>query len=350
MKNLWINVVDRLEAGEELVVMKVIQHKGSTPRGSGAWMVVGNDGQSMGTVGGGKLEADVLASAADAFKKKRPSICKLDMTQSELTSTSMICGGKVEVLVDYLKMDDFQKDFYREMRQCLENREKTWLVTRLDTNGPYGLWTRHYLVKRNKNVIGDVDDPRTLGEAECELFSRIEKPSLVEIDGKQYWVEPLLTVKRLLLFGAGHVGKATAMVADLAGFETLVIDDRQAFLNREIFPETVELHWVEDFTRCLESQSIDEDSYIVIVTRGHMHDRDVLAQALKTDAAYIGMIGSRKKRDTIYKNLMESGFEESDIKRIHSPIGIDIKAETPEEIAVSIVAELIQVRAEKAET
>jgi len=137
------------------------------------------------------------------------------------------------------------------------------------------------------------------------------------------------------------------MVGAGLGFRTTVLDDREEFASRERFPSPVEVVVLEDFSDCLSKCPIDEESYLVIVTRGHLHDKAVLSQALRTRAGYIGMIGSKRKRDSIYRALLDEGFSRDDLGRVHSPIGLDIGAETPEEIAVSIAAELIQVRSRK---
>jgi xanthine dehydrogenase accessory factor len=126
-----------------------------------------------------------------------------------------------------------------------------------------------------------------------------------------------------------------------------IVDDRAEFACRERFPEAEEIRVVTDFDCALKGLAIDHRSFIVIVTRGHMHDQNVLMQALRTPAAYIGMIGSRRKRDHIFNALLKHGFTETDLKRVHSPIGLDIAAETPAEIALSIVAELVLTRAQR---
>ncbi|MGB8427741.1 MAG: XdhC family protein, partial [Desulfobacterales bacterium] len=123
--------------------------------------------------------------------------------------------------------------------------------------------------------------------------------------------------------------------------------DRAEFANADRFPEADEIRVATDFASALDGRAIDRSAYIVIVTRGHLHDQTVLRQALHTPAAYIGMIGSRSKRDKIFSTLLREGFTDDDLKRVHAPIGLDIGAETPEEIALSIVAELVQVRAQK---
>ena len=151
----------------------------------------------------------------------------------------------------------------------------------------------------------------------------------------------------VLIFGAGHVAKQLAAISKIVGFTTVVLDDRKEFANPERFPGADQILVLDTFEDSLQGLSIDTDSYIVILTRGHRHDQTVLSQALKTNAGYIGMIGSRKKRDTIYRNLLDGDFTTKDIDRVHSPVGLDIQAETPEEIGVSIVAELILERAKK---
>jgi xanthine dehydrogenase accessory factor len=157
-------------------------------------------------------------------------------------------------------------------------------------------------------------------------------------------VEPLMAASFLYVFGAGHVSKQIVPLANLVGFHVVVIDDREEFADPGFFPAAKEIRYLP-FEGAVERLAIDEASFVVIVTRGHIHDKTVLAQTLKTGARYIGMIGSTRKRDIIYQKLLEEGFTQQDLDRVHSPIGLDIGAETPEEIAVSIVAELIKTRA-----
>ena len=172
------------------------------------------------------------------------------------------------------------------------------------------------------------------------------QPSVVTCEGKRFFVEPLSSEGTVYIFGAGHIGQKLAPLTKFVGFQTVVLDDREQFANRELFGSADRVVVLESFDDAMKDLAIDEQSYLVIVTRGHAHDKTVLGQALKTSAGYIGMIGSRKKRDATYAVLAGEGFTTQDLLRVHSPIGLNIRAETPEEIAVSIVAELIQARAE----
>jgi xanthine dehydrogenase accessory factor len=156
----------------------------------------------------------------------------------------------------------------------------------------------------------------------------------------EVFVEPILPVTDLLLFGAGHVAQSVAKIASMAGFEITVVDDREAYASRERFPSAKEVV-VEDFDKALEKLTANENSYIVIVTRGHRDDMRVLRWAIATQARYIGMIGSKRKVISTYKELEKEGIEASAFERVNAPVGLEIGAVTPEEIAVAIVAELI---------
>jgi xanthine dehydrogenase accessory factor len=159
----------------------------------------------------------------------------------------------------------------------------------------------------------------------------------------EIFIEPVLPTAALYIFGAGHVGLHVYRVARIAGFEVEVVDDRETYVNRERFPEARELH-AEDFDRAMESMVLPETAFVVIATRGHRDDMRVLRWALNTPARYIGMIGSKRKVFTIFRELEKEGVAPEKFDRVRAPVGIDIGATTPEEIAVSVVAELIAVR------
>jgi xanthine dehydrogenase accessory factor len=157
------------------------------------------------------------------------------------------------------------------------------------------------------------------------------------------FIEPILPPALLYIFGAGHVSVNLYRVAKSAGFDVCVVDDRAAYANRERFPEAMEVI-AEDFEQAMERLSPSESSYIVIVTRGHRDDMRVLRWAVQTRAKYVGMIGSKRKTITIFRELTEEGLAPELFERVHAPVGLDIGAITPEEIAVAITAELIAVR------
>ena len=157
------------------------------------------------------------------------------------------------------------------------------------------------------------------------------------------FIEPVLPPALLYIFGAGHVALSLYQTARSAGFDVSIIDDRDTYANRERFPEAKEVI-AEDFDRAMARLTPNETSYIVIVTRGHRDDMRVLRWAVQTQARYIGMIGSKRKTITIFRELVKEGLPERLFERVHAPVGLDIGAITPEEIAVAIAAELIATR------
>jgi xanthine dehydrogenase accessory factor len=163
------------------------------------------------------------------------------------------------------------------------------------------------------------------------------------------YIEPVMLDPHLVILGAGHVGKTLSKLARFTGFRVTVVDDREQFANRENIPDATDL-LVNDFTRAFEQVAVDHGAYIVVATRGHNHDLDAVKAALKTEAQYIGLLGSKRKKGLLFNALRESGLAPEDIARIIIPVGLHIGSVTPEEIAVSIMAQIIQTRREHGAT
>jgi xanthine dehydrogenase accessory factor len=159
----------------------------------------------------------------------------------------------------------------------------------------------------------------------------------------QVSVEPILPQPVVYILGAGHIGFAVAKIAKIAGFKVTVVDDRPAYANKERFPDADKI-LVEEPADSLSKININKLSYLVIACRGHLEDQQTLIEALKTNAFYIGLLGSKKKVKTIFANMVKEGVPQESLKRIHAPIGVPIATDTPEEIAISIVAEIVDVR------
>lgn len=180
-----------------------------------------------------------------------------------------------------------------------------------------------------------------------DLTGRQDTPEGLICGGTmQVFVEPILSQPIVYLFGAGHVGFALSKIAKMTGFRVAVIDDRPAYANAERFPDGDDFY-IEDPATMLPMLKINKASYLVIACRGHLEDQRVLAEAIKTPASYIGMIGSKKKVNTVFSNLKAEGIPQKTLDSIHAPMGLPIATETPEEIAVSIMAEIIDVRRQK---
>jgi len=334
-----------LAGGESLALATIVSRSGSAPRGVGSRMVVRSDGSSVGTIGGGLLEARVQDLAREVFGHGQAVLKKYLLTAQDASRMGMVCGGEVQVLVQFLDASRTSNlELYRDIAASLAARKRARLITALPTDFEVPEAVAQSLIKGEGTIVGDL--AREAVQA-ITAQAGAGQPELVSYQGKQYLVESLGHAGTVYIFGAGHVSRQLAPLTRLVGFHTIVLDDRQEFAHRERFSDADEVIVLDSFQTALEGLEINADSYLVLVTRGHAHDQTVLRQALLTEAGYIGMIGSRRKRDAIYAALGQEGFSRADFDRVYSPIGLKIEAETPEEIAVSIVAELIQVRAEK---
>lgn len=347
MNNLFREMAGLLQKKESFAVATIFDQTGSAPRTAGAKMVVRYDGSIIGTIGGGRLEADAMRLAGSVLDSGGMLIQPFDLAGGDVAEMDMICGGKGEILIEFIDAaNDKNLEVFRAAAECLERREKAWLITAFNhAGGSIGQNKQQCLVQRDGSLTGKFDgDPHFLaklisGPAKISIHAEV-------LDDLRVIVEPIRHTGTVFIFGAGHVSQKIAPLSENVGFRTIVLDDREEYANRKRFPEVTKVNVLSSFENCMSELTVDEDSYLVIVTRGHLHDKTVLQQALRTKAGYIGMIGSRTKRDKIYKALLCEGFTEHNLRRVYSPIGTDIGAETPEEIAVSIVGELIKVRAE----
>jgi xanthine dehydrogenase accessory factor len=336
-----------MDKGESFILATIVSHAGSTPRTSGSKMIVCADGRGIGTIGGGRLEAGAMSRAAELIRLGQSAMMPFDLSHDIIDSADMICGGQANVLLDLVSPTPMNRAIFEHWYRMLADRQKGSLLTFL--MGPEnGLGeTVHCLLTEAGGTIGDMPLPEKEWKMVSATAADASALQSLAFDGAFVVVEPTQRMCTAYFFGAGHVAQSTAAMAAMVQFRVSVADDREAYANRERFGDASEIRVIESFDDAFSGLSLGKDDFIVILTRGHLHDKTVLAQALRTDAGYIGMIGSRRKRDAIYNALFEEGFEQADIDRVHSPIGLSIGAETPEEIAVSILAEMIQVRAGK---
>ncbi len=337
-------VSEQLEAGLPLVLISIISMEGSTPRQNGTKMVVSADGKSYGTIGGSLMEAAAIRESQDILSTAKSKILSYELTGKDAASPDMICGGKTELLLEYLPATEENREFSRHWYEALLQGKDFYIFTHLkgfeDTLQVLG----HAILRADGTIIGN----NSLTASDIERLEpelpNISTNSVLPLKNTRVMVDRIRKLKTLYCFGAGHVAVPTAHLAALVGFRVVVLDDRPEFASAERFPDADEICVVGNFNHAFEGLEIDNDAYVVIVTRGHQYDRTVLEQSLKTSAGYIGMISSRRKRDTIYEALMATGVKKEQLERVHSPIGINIGGETPEEIALSIVAELISER------
>jgi len=357
MEEIYVEIVKALEKKERMALATLITRVGSAPRAAGAKYLVKGDGTSLGSIGGGCVEAEVWQGAREVIEKGEGGVLHFKLTAEQLAEGGLICGGNVDIFLEPLRGDFL--NIYQEVVRIKQRGGSAILTTvvSVDDSFPKGDGTKMLLKTSGEKVgflfAGDEFDQEILGKSEALL--RENKPKVMVLRSwkeSQSWkkmevlLEPIFSEPTVYIFGAGHISQQLAPLAKRVHFKVVVIDDREIFANRERFPEADEVI-VSEFERAFDQLNIDTSSYIIIVTRGHLYDGSVLTQAVKTNARYIGMIGSKNKIRILYQNLMEKGIFKETLDRVHAPIGLDINSETPEEIAVSIVAELIKVRGEK---
>ncbi len=263
-----------IEEGYDFVVARVVGTKGSAPRHRDACLLMRDGGHTVGTVGGGLLEAETEKLCRQMLQTKEKSMTYefiLDEKQKGKDGAlEMGCGGDATIQIDYISAAD-PGNFIEEFKE----------------------------------------------------------------------------MDRAFIFGGGHVAKALEPVLRHIDFETVIVDDREEYANPDRFPQAEQTVVCSDFDHCFDDIEVDQDSYLIIVTRGHRGDLTVLRQALRKPFAYLGMIGSRRKNNLLFDQLREEGFTEEELSRVHAPIGLEIGSETPEEIGISIAAEIIQVRSQR---
>jgi xanthine dehydrogenase accessory factor len=335
--------------GEDLVLVTVLSKSGSAPCLAGAKMVVRADGSSIGTVGGGVLEAAAQKRAARVFKTGVAEILSFNLTGADAASMQMICGGNVKLLVDYIPASTLNIEIFKRLRSALQSGEKCYLLAALGKVGSENFQTVRGLILEDGTLTGEFPYPQQSLDLLVEKSCRSTYPVVETVDDEQFVIERCFVPSTVFIFGAGHVSQQVALLAEMVDFQTIVLDDRSEYANRERFPQADSIKVLDSFEDCFAGFEPDGDSYVVIVTRGHQHDKTVLAQALRTRAGYIGMMGSRSKREELFKVLQQEGFSSEALERVHCPIGLNIKAATTSEIAVSIIAELIQTRAQAGE-
>lgn len=307
MRKLFKIMSEKLSGGEDLCLVTVIASSGSTPRGAGSRMLVGRQGRIYGTIGGGNVEHRSREIAQKVIEEKNSMSHDFSLTRNDVENLGMICGGAVNVYFRYIPAGDAHAlEICAAAEELFDANRNIWLI-------------------EGETMELSATDPGKVEGAFCEQINRA---------GSVY------------IFGCGHVGQALVPVLQSVGFKCVAMDDREEFARKNLFPEGTDVRLI-DFENIDKYVTITESDYVCVMTRGHAYDAVVQAQVLKTDACYIGVIGSKAKKAGVYAKLKEEyGFEDSVFERITSPIGLSIKAETPAEIAISICAQMIQLRAE----
>lgn len=344
MNNLIRQIKEAKDQKENFVLATILEKSGSAPRNEGAKMMIREDLSTEGSIGGGLVEAMVIRTAARVLKDNYYQIETFRLNSKDKASPGLVCGGDLKILLEYIDWWDAQTQvFYDELIKLIDTKTDFVTIIKIPQmsheNGRLEKW-----VCTETGFWGSEsdEDHNLVKEIRLNFYQLKYQQAFLQAAG--FYVEPYFNHENVCIIGGGHIGKVLAELCKVVGFYVTVLDDREEFANRQRFNTVDEVLVIPGFENIENQISINQYSYVVIVTRGHSDDKDVLAQMLQTEAKYIGMLGSKNKRNHIYQGLLEMGFSYSDLERVHNPIGLNIYADTPEEIAVSIVAEMIQVR------
>lgn len=324
MLKLTNEVIAAIEIGERVVLCTILASSGSSPRGAGTRMAVFEDGRTIGTVGGGKVELLAAQDALEVLKSGNPHIRAFSLAPDQVASIGMICGGSVTIYYQLLTQAELPV-LYR-MCDALQTDANSWLYLQIKN----GIVERFEIVDAEKAA------------KQPEIFTGA---AIYKNGEPAEYVEPLMRAGRVYVFGGGHVGQALVPVLATVGFRVTLFDNRKELADREHFPYAEEVI-CGDYNDIFAQVALTENDYVVIMTPGHQSDYALLEQVLRVKTKYVGCIGSRHKIARTRQLLREAGISEEAIASVHSPIGLPIGAETPAEIAIAIAAEMIQCRAE----
>ena len=359
MENLWDRAEELLTHGKPFVLATIIRTRGSVPREVGAKMVVPREGQPFGTIGGGCGEGEVLRRAFPLFEQNMPPrIVEVDLTGDFDQDEIQVCGGLMDVALDLWRPEEHQA-LAHALAEATRARRPTALVTAIHpiANLPAGTKSCLSLLPEGVSLTPRLSlDPaavRTFAASVSagipRLFSLSPEGELVEDavvrgqDWPRVFVDVQPGLQTLLIVGGGHIAQPLCEIGYLMGFRTVIVDDRWAFASRERFPHATEIR-VGPFVETLESLDINEHTFAVVVTRGHTWDEASVRTILKKNPRYLGMIGSKRRSKATLERLAEQGYRPEELSRVHTPLGLDVAAETPAEIAVAIAAEIVRVR------
>lgn len=347
--------VDRvLQAGQPVCLAILVATAGSTPRKPGVSMLFMSDGTHCGSLGGSGIESQVRQRCVALLSDSMPfrgaentePLTGVNSWQRILTidlagEDSSACGGRMSVLVDLVLPGEDLGYFHTLRNELAAGRGCTEAIILDSQQANIGAPGDRLLLNRDGVLIAQRQAVAVRNQFD-HLFSLLkslaERPRPYAERGVSFL--PHLPTPRLIIVGTGQVGQKVAALAAQVGFPITIVEDRAQLCGPERFPTTSRLN-MSAFVTALESLQVDADSYCLIVTRGHLQDEQALYHLAGTAARYVGMIGSRRKIERVFRNLMQRGIPRESLERVYAPVGLEIGSQTPDEIAISIVAELI---------
>ena len=348
MQDVFHEAVNLLQNEQQLVMATVIRTKGSTPQKPGAKLLVRSDGSGVGTLGGGCVEGDIWYAASQLMRRGGDAQYReYELNEDLAAQDGLVCGGTMFFLIDPVYQPDQYLDYAKEIDAAYEGGPSVALASLIKSTPGKSLPVGAKLFIREdgstEGSLGDSGLDRDAVKRAHGLMAMGRNEYAIAEDGTEYFIEAYTTPPQLVICGGGHVSFALAAHAKPLGFRLFITDDREEFANPERFPDA-DIIVAKKPEDALDELPINANTFIVVATRGHRFDNVALAAAAATPARYVGLMGSKRKTILIYEDLVRMGLDEQRLRDIRSPIGLDIRARTPEEIAVSIMGEVLMFR------
>jgi xanthine dehydrogenase accessory factor len=338
MPHIYLRISELVRKKQRFALAVVLEAKGSAPQGAGASALFTSKKLIAGTVGGGAIEADVRKKAASALRKAAPLVAGYSL-KGKAVGESGICGGEVRVLID--PYPEKHKNVFNRLARSLDAGRPGVLATMvtLGSGGRIALKRDWIAAKARSPLENEIVDSFSDGVPRLAKL-RVGRDSGAA-EEELLFIEPVFPPSRLVIVGAGHIGRAVSHFGRLLDFEVSVIDDRRRFANRKNLPDAGRLIRA-DFGKGLATVPFTQDTYIVIATPGHEQDAEALRACVRSNAGYIGLVGSRTKIALMREEFLAKRWATPpQFDRVHAPIGLPIGSKTVQEIAVSIAAELV---------
>ncbi len=348
MQEVFREALKRMEKGEPVVLATVVRTKGSTPQKPGAKLLVRQDGSGAGTLGGGCVEGDIWFAAKQLMDQGGSTEYReYELNEDLAANDGLVCGGTMFFLIDPVYDSDQYMPFAQEIESAYKGNGAVALATVVKSadEGDTKIGDKLF-IRENGESEGSLGESKTDNIAIQKALSLMihgRNEYVVNEDGSEYFIEAYTTPPQLVICGGGHVSKALSNLAKPLGFRLFITDDRAEFANPDRFPEA-DIIVTKKPEDALEELPLNANTFIVVATRGHRYDNSALLAAARTPAKYVGLMGSKRKTILIYEDLFRSDLGLERIAEIRSPIGLDIKARAPEEIAVSIISEILMFR------
>ena len=350
MKNIYTRIAETSQQSQGLVLATVTGSLGSTPQKPGSSALFLNNSLIAGTVGGGIVENKVQEYAGRCSATKESAYLHFSLDNEIAGKEGAVCGGTISILVDADPLSSLP--VFLELQQSLTSGRPGVLVTKvIEWGDPHVMIKRYWAEADSDLPLPDHFKERIMQEVKTILSSQgstgyreIDLPVPGEKQDAIFFLEPVFLLPRLVIAGAGHIGRALSHLGRLLDFEVTVIDDRAEYANAVNLPDADHLI-VKDIGEAMQEIHKDNNTYIAIVTRGHDHDADALKPCIGSAAAYVGMMGSKTKVTKMHEEFIKNRWAtEEDWQKVCTPIGLEIGSKTIEEIAVSIAAQLVQSR------